>query len=166
MKHTPEGKQLTDIILEIFKLSGFLVAEGDVLTKEQGLNSARWKVLGAISNTINPLTVSKVARNMGLTRQAVQRIANEMVTDGLLYFKDNPQHKRAKILVITKTGEGIFEELDKKQILWVNSIADPLKLKDLELTFDVLRELSARLQPKRGCRKSLLGISDPVNNSV
>jgi len=149
MKYTPEGKQLTDIILVIFKLSGFLITEGDVLTKELGLNSARWKVLGALSNSTNPITVSSVARNMGLTRQAVQRITNEMVRDGLLYFQINPKHKRAKLLALTKKGEDIFNTLEKKQTLWVNSIADGLKVKDLELTSDVLQEMISRLQAKR-----------------
>ncbi len=148
MKHTPEGKQLTEIILEIFKLSGSLVAEGDLLTKDFGLNSARWKVLGALSNSANAITVANVARNMGLTRQAVQRIANEMVNDGLLCFQANPEHKRARLLVLTKTGEEIFEQLEKKQVLWVNSIAEQLKVKDLELTFDVLKKLSIFLQSK------------------
>ena len=149
MKHSQEGKQLTDIILEVFKLSGFLIAEGDILTNELGLNSARWKVLGALSNSKEATTVSDVARNMGLTRQAVQRIANEMVEDGLLYFQANPLHKRAKLLGLTKAGEETFDELADKQIKWVNTVADRLKIKDLELTFDVLRELANRLQPKR-----------------
>lgn len=147
MKRTSEGKQFTDIILEIFKLSGLLISEGDRLTEELGLNSARWKVLGALSHATNPITVSDVARNMGLTRQAVQRIANEMIKDDLLYFQTNPKHKRAKLLTLTEKGNDIFNKLEKKQTLWVNSLADGLKIEDLELTSSILKDMVNRLQP-------------------
>jgi DNA-binding MarR family transcriptional regulator len=84
---------------------------------------------------------------MGLTRQAVQRLANEMVDDGLLYSKANPKHKRAKLLALTKKGEEVFEKLEKKQTLWINSIAEGLKAEDLELTSSVLQKLAGSFRP-------------------
>ena len=48
MKHTPQGHLFTEVVLEVFKLSGSLVAEGDKITSDHGLSSARWKILGAI----------------------------------------------------------------------------------------------------------------------
>ena len=79
MKRTQQGALLTEIILETFKLNGLLVSAGDQLTKELGITSARWKVLGALSNEARALTVPEIARKMGQSRQAVQRLTNEMV---------------------------------------------------------------------------------------
>jgi hypothetical protein len=42
---------------------------------------------------------------MGLTRQAVQRLANEMEQDGLVRFGPNPYHRRAKLVFLTSCGE-------------------------------------------------------------
>lgn len=141
MKHTPKGRQFTDIVLEVFKLSGLLVVEGDKLTKELGLSSARWKVIGAVVNSQSPLTVPQIARNMGQTRQAVQRLANEMEGDGLLSFQTNPHHKRAKLLILTEKGKTNYKKLTEKQIPWANAVADKVSMPDLQLTSSILQSL-------------------------
>ena len=141
MKHTNEGKLFTDIILEIFKLNGSLIIEGDKLTNEQGLSSARWKILGAINLSPTPMTVPQIARNMGQTRQAVQRLVNAMEGDGLLSFNNNPNHKKAKLLALTQEGKTKYERVTQKQIPWANAIADKISSSDLKLTSSVLQKL-------------------------
>ena len=144
MKHTSEGSLLTDIILEIFRLNGLLVIEGDQLIRDLGLTSARWKVLGALSNS-GPMTVPDIARMMGQSRQAVQRLTNELVNDGLLATQINPGHRRAKFLVLTDDGKHAYEQAMQKQVPWVNSIANEFKEADLKLASSVLQKLIARL---------------------
>ena len=78
-KRTPKSEVLTALILEIFQLNGTLLAAGNQITKPHGMTSARWQIMGAIELAGQPLTVSQIARRMGLTRQAVQRIANVRV---------------------------------------------------------------------------------------
>lgn len=91
-KHSPGGAALTDLVLEVFRLNGRLLSAGDKLVAEAGLTSARWQVLGAIHYASEPQTVSWLARSMGLTRQAVQRIVNDLVGEGLIALKTNPAH--------------------------------------------------------------------------
>ena len=148
MKHTPEGKLFTDIILEIFKLNGQLIIEGDQLIKELGVSSARWKVLGALYKSSDPMTVPEIARMMGQTRQAVQRLANEMNKDGLVNTQLNPNHKSAKFLVLTEKGKEIFEAIDKKQIPWVNDIANDFDVSDLKVASSVLQKMIGRFGAK------------------
>jgi DNA-binding MarR family transcriptional regulator len=95
---------ITDLVLETFRLNGRLLASGDALVADLGLTSARWQVLGATVLSPTPLSVAQIARNMGLTRQAVQRLANEMEGDGLLRFAPNPHHQRAKLVVELGAG--------------------------------------------------------------
>ena len=71
---------------------------GDALVADVGLTSARWQVLGAMALSPVPLPVAHIARNMGLTRQAVQRIVNEMEHEGFVRFGPNPHHQRAKLV--------------------------------------------------------------------
>ena len=73
---------LTGLILEIFRANGLLLAAGDRLSKDLGLTSARWQVMGAIGD--GPLTASQVARRMGLTRQSVQRVVDLLAGEGLI----------------------------------------------------------------------------------
>ena len=67
-----------------------------------GLTAAWWQVLGAV--LAEPLTVAGIARDMGITRQSVQRIADILAERGLARYLPNPAHRRAKLL--TPTGEG------------------------------------------------------------
>ncbi len=146
MKHTLEGSLLTNIILETFKLNGLLILEGDQLIKELGLTSARWKILGALFETSYPMTVSDIARMMGQSRQAVQRISNDMKEEGLLDAQINPDHNRAKKLVLTEKGREVYILVMHKQIPWANSIADEFNISDLKLASLVLQKLISRFE--------------------
>ncbi len=141
MKHTDEGKLLTGLILNTFKLNGLLINEGDKLIKDLGLTSARWKVLGALFETSGALTVPEIARMMGQSRQAVQRLSNEMKEEGLVETQTNPDHKRAKKLVLSENGKAIYALVMHRQIPWVNSIADQFEASELELASSVLQKL-------------------------
>ncbi|TQV89546.1 MarR family winged helix-turn-helix transcriptional regulator [Aliikangiella coralliicola] len=145
MKHTTNGSLMTDIILETFKLNGLLVLEGDLLINDLGLTSARWKVLGALSNGPGPMTVSDIARMMGQSRQAVQRLSNEMIQAGLLETQPNPKHQRAKLMKLTGKGKRAYEQAMQKQIPWVNSIAENFKEKELKLVSSLLEKLISQL---------------------
>lgn len=91
------------LIGEIFRLYGAVVAAGDVVTGPFGLSSARWQVMGAIEAT-NGATVSALARQVGVTRQSVQRIVTEMAIEGYFELVENPGDRRARI--VTMTGKG------------------------------------------------------------
>ena len=145
MKHTHKGSLMTDIILDTFKLNGLLVVEGDLLISDLGLTSARWKVLGALSNGLEAMTVSDIARMMGQSRQAVQRLSNEMLKDGLLEAQINPKHQRAKLMKLTEKGIQAYEQAMQKQVPWVNRIAGDFEEKDLELASSILEKLVRQL---------------------
>lgn len=148
MQYTNKGKLFTETVLEIFKLSGHLATEGDQLTQEFSLSSARWKVLGAVQMTPSLLTVAQIARVMGLTRQAVQRLADAMEKDGLLVYQENPNHKRARYVVLSGRGAKIYAAISEKQIPWANQNAKPLDLADLKATLSVLKNINMRFDPK------------------
>ncbi|MFG6179602.1 MarR family winged helix-turn-helix transcriptional regulator [Halomonas sp. THAF12] len=136
----------TDIVLELFKLGGLLISEGDELTKELGLTSARWKVLGALAYADSPKTVSQIAYSMGQTRQGVQRLSDAMVKEGILVYEDNPHHKKAKLVTITPKGEDVFLALERKQIPWANKNSAEISAQEMEVALDVLKKMVRRLE--------------------
>ncbi len=146
MKHTQKGQNFTEIVLEIFKVSGLLAAEGDRLTKAFGLSSARWKVLGALEMSEDPLTVSQIARTMGLTRQAVQRLTDVMKKDGLLDYQGNPKHKRASHVVLTKDGKDVYSLIGELQMPWANQKSKEISATDLKVTLMTLRKMTSQFE--------------------
>ncbi len=143
-KQTPEGKALTDLILEIFRFNGEMLEAGNRITEPYGLTSARWQVLGAIDIAGAPLTVAQIARRMGLTRQAVQRIANDLRDLEILAFEPNIDHKRSPLLSITKKGAKVLQEIEKDQAVWVNQLAQGVSERQLKSALKILQVVLAR----------------------
>ena len=145
-KHTAGGALATEVVLETFQLNGRLLEAGDNLVHDVSLTSARWQVLGAIAASPVPLPVSHIARNMGLTRQAVQRLANDLAQDGLVRFVPNPHHERAKLVVMTGSGTKAYETAMARQVPWANRLAKGLDAEELGATLRVLVALRQRLE--------------------
>lgn len=143
-QRTPEGALLTDLILECFRLNGRLLAAGDRMTQDLKLSSARWQVMGAIDQ--GPLPVAQIARTMGLTRQAVQRVTNALVEDGLVWFQANPNHRRAQLVALTPAGRAALDEVTRRQIDWSDALAAGVTPAELGTALSVLRTLRARLE--------------------
>jgi len=110
------------IVLDVFKLNGFFIKAADYLTKGSELTSARWQVLGTVLHEQH--SVAAIARNMGLTRQAVQRIADRLVEDGLAEYLPNPAHKRAKLLSSTDKGLNSIKQIRPKVVSWADRVND------------------------------------------
>ncbi len=144
--HTPSGAAFTDLLLETFQLNGRLLVEGDRLVKHLNLTSARWQVLGAIDLAYVPLTVAQIARNMGLQRQSVQRLANILSSEELVVFVENPHHKRSKLIQLTNRGQAILKKVKRVQVKWANRVSSGLREGDLRQAVGILREINCRLK--------------------
>jgi DNA-binding MarR family transcriptional regulator len=149
-KQTEAGEALTALILDVFRLNGRLLVAGDRLVGGLGLTSARWQVLGAIAYAKQPGPVAWVARSMGLNRQGVQRIVNELEKDGIVAFAPNPNHRRANLVVLTERGKAIYEAASNLQAPWVNRLSDGLNLKGIAIATEVVGELRERLERELG----------------
>jgi DNA-binding MarR family transcriptional regulator len=137
---------LTELILEIFRLNGRLLAAGDVLVRDIGLSSARWQVLGAVALSPVPLPVAHLARNMSLARQSVQRLVDQMMDDGLVCYAPNPHHRRASLVVLTKRGEVAYRAAMDRQAPWVDGLAAGLFPDAILSATSILRDIRGRLE--------------------
>jgi DNA-binding MarR family transcriptional regulator len=147
LSHTPAGKAVTDLILETFQLNGRLLAAGDQLTRDLGVSSARWQVMGAIADI--PLPVAQIARKMGLTRQSVQRIADVLAQEDLVAFTLNPNHKKAKLVTLTPHGREVVHEVSRRQVVWANELAKGLSAAELQAAAHLMEAVRKRLEKAR-----------------
>jgi DNA-binding MarR family transcriptional regulator len=137
---------VTELILEVFRLNGRLLADGDRLVADLGLTSARWQVIGAVALAVAPMPVAWIARNMGLTRQAVQRIVNELTAEGTLALADNPHHRRAKLVVLTDRGAKLYRAVEARRIPWAETLTEGQSPRMLATALAALRGLRERLE--------------------
>lgn len=144
MQRSPEALAITELILETFRLNGQLLEAGDRLTAPLGLTSARWQILGAIETEGQSLTVAQIGRRMGLSRQAVQRIVNDLEANGFVKLEENPAHKRAKLVVLTPSCLKTMRELDEIQGTWANELSDALSETGLRRALKLMKEIRER----------------------
>ena len=137
---------VTELILETFRLNGRLLATGDALVRDLGLTSARWQVLGAVAMSPVPLPVAHIARNMGLSRQGVQRIADELEAREIVRFAPNPHHLRARLVLLTEHGRALYEAAAERQKPWAAALADGLPSEGIEAATELLRTVRGRLE--------------------
>jgi DNA-binding MarR family transcriptional regulator len=116
------------------------------------LTSARWQVLGAIALSAVPLPVAHVARNMGLTRQAVQRLVNELENEGLVRFETNPHHQRAKLVLLTPRGKSVYAAAMKRQGPWASGLGEGMSMEQIRSATATLRAIRQRLDEQVGSR--------------
>lgn len=142
LTETPSGKLLTQLTLETIRFNALLAAGMDQLVAGLDLSNALWKVLRAVG--LAPLPMAQIARYLGLTRQSVRRSANVLVDKGLVEFQDNPDHRRAKLVAMTKEGRGVLEHAERLQTDWSNNIASGLSSEELMTALQVIRVLCDR----------------------
>jgi DNA-binding MarR family transcriptional regulator len=137
------GEAITALILAVFRLNGRLLDAGDRLTQDLGLSSSRWQVMYAVLDA--PLPVAFIARNMGLTRQSVQRTADLLAAEGLVAFAANPHHRRAKLVVLTEHGRSVLDQVLERQAAWADRLARGLSRGELQASAHLLDRIRQRL---------------------
>ena len=137
---------LTAVVLEVFRLNGALIGAGNALCEGTGLTSARWQVLGALSMAGQPRTVAQIARAMGLTRQAVQRLVDELEAERVVERVEHPESRRARLVQLTPRGESLYAEMVRRQRPWAARIGAGLPEKQLLAVLEVLRTVRGRLE--------------------
>ena len=157
---TPKADAVTELILEVFRVNGDLLAAGNRLAGPSGQTSARWQVLGALRN--GPLTVAGIAREMGLARQSVQRTADLLAEGAVVEYLENPAHRRAKLVSLTPGGERILAEISRRQVAWTNGLAEALPFDEARVreALEVLRWLHGELE--RGGESAGEGSASPT----
>lgn len=149
-KPNQRAMALTDVILDLFRVNGLLLSQGDRLVENLGLTSARWQVLGAIAYAPHPEPVAWLARDLGSNRQNIQRIVNDLQRDGFVAFQPNPHHRRAQLVALTEKGKKAFDQATRLWLPWADSLAEGHPMKEIEAMGAFIKVLRRKLESARG----------------
>ena len=137
--------ELPLLIADLYEAAGALRAHGQQLAAPAGQSQARWQVLSVLSE--GDWTVAQAARRLGVTRQAVQRLVNDLQADGLVSSQPNPRHARSPLLRLTELGRRALDQITQAASAWHRVAAEGLSVTDLLTTRTVLRHLIAATAP-------------------
>jgi DNA-binding MarR family transcriptional regulator len=121
---TPAGDAFTDLVVRVAGFGAFITAAGESLARVGGQTLARWVILDALEE--GPATVAEIARRRGIARQAVQRVADLLVRDGLAAYTPNPRHRRAKLLQPSPRGREALRVISEAQQPWADGLGEEI----------------------------------------
>jgi len=111
-----------------------------------GATRATWRVLAVAARQGS--TVPQLARRLGVKRQSVQRIADQLVESGRARYVTNPDHRRSPLLKLTVPGEAALKVLERELTDWESDLGaeHELELEELETALYVLRVVRALIR--------------------
>lgn len=142
--HTDVGAALTDVIIATFRLNGRLMDIAQRHAQEGGLTATEWQVIGGVLD--EPHSVAEIGRLMGMTRQGVQRVADQLVDRGLAQYRPNPAHRRAKLLACTQAGHWAIRKITLTQRPWADKVGAEIGVTELQQTLATIRRFVATLE--------------------
>jgi DNA-binding MarR family transcriptional regulator len=148
MLSTSQADDLTAyrlLIADVYELAGESRRSSEALARELDQTAARWHVLSVVSDGLR--TVASSARRLGLARQSVQRVVDDLAAGGLVDLVDNPDHARAPLVALTDRGRTTLDTLIRRSDADRSAMLDlaGLHRDDLDAARTVIRALVAGL---------------------
>ncbi|HEY9613630.1 helix-turn-helix domain-containing protein [Allocoleopsis sp.] len=144
-KRTEAGQAIEDLIIEIVATFFLLRAEGMRIGVVSPSGEGYWSVLRLLKLN-GPQTVPQLARYRYVPRQSVQKLANEMLKDGVIELVNNPAHKRSKLLRLTSRGDIVFQEMSDRIAKLAETLAKQQDAAQLQNAADVVKKLHEQLR--------------------
>ncbi len=122
------------------RLSDRLKSEATTLYHHRGADfNDNWFLVGYMLSRKENLTVTEMAKALGISRPAISQIASEMVKRRLIRVRIDETDRRRKILSLTDGGR---EAVDSLEPVW-NAVADCTKELIATSGQDVLKAIDA-----------------------
>ena len=138
-----KGEAFADLTFEVAAMFFCMRAAGERL----GLVSKVGGTLGFMRTLAleGPVTVPELARLRPTSRQRMQQLADELVEEGLIEFVDNPNHRKSKLMRLTRKGEARYRAMLKQLYEMGAAISSDVGEGDLRKAVALIRDLRKRI---------------------
>jgi DNA-binding MarR family transcriptional regulator len=138
---TGKGEAISDLILEVAQFFFRIRAIGQRTGLITSWGGGAFGFMRSLA-LIGPLTVPQIAQMRPTSRQRMQRLADELATEGLVEFIDNPRHRRSKLVSFTPKGEAHYREMNVRLLAIASTMGAELSEVDIRKTTEIVRQLS------------------------
>jgi DNA-binding MarR family transcriptional regulator len=139
-----DSEERADRLVEVFDLVGPLYRrihrKVELDTPHMGLPAGVRAVLRMLREH-GPMTVPQMGREQALSRQFVQRMANEAATRGLVEPVPNPAHRRSVLFRLTDEGQAALAAVTDRERALLRPAAAGVTDADLDGCVRVLSRL-------------------------
>ena len=116
-----------------------------LLHEESGITGGMRAVLESVVEG-GPKTVPELARARPVSRQHIQTLVNELLAAGLVEVRDNPAHRRSKLVAPTQEGAATFAALRAREAAALTRLALDIDAQEMERATQALTQLIERFQ--------------------
>ena len=109
------------------------------------LSSGIWTLLQSLKLD-GPRTVPQIARSRVLARPRIQVLVDKATERGFVWLRVNPEHKRSRIVALTRDGAAAFEQHDAAARRLAEELSSNMDIRDLDAALRVLFDLSENLR--------------------
>ena len=71
-----------------------------------------------------------------------ERLADQLAAEGLVKFIDKPNHRRSKLVQLTRKGDARYRELNARFLEIASTLGNALGEADIRKTTEIVRQLS------------------------
>jgi DNA-binding MarR family transcriptional regulator len=136
-----KGEAIADLMLEVAQFFFRLRSVGQKTGLITSWGGGAFGFMRSLA-LLGPLTVPQIAKMRPTSRQRMQRLADELASDGLIEFIDNPKHRRSKLVRLTRKGEARYGELSARFLAITSTMGADLTETDIRTTTEIVRRLS------------------------
>jgi len=136
-----KGEAIADLMLEVAQFFFRLRAVGQRTGLITNWGAGAYGFMRSLA-LIGPLTVPQIAQMRPTSRQRMQRLADELATEGLVELIDNPRHRRSKLVRLTRKGDSRYRELSARFLAIASTMGAELSEADIRRTTEIVRRLS------------------------
>ncbi len=112
---------------------------------EGELSDPRRSILMSL-HRFGPQTVPKMAREKKVSRQNIQKIVNVLLENKFVKFSDNPDHKRSRLIELTKKGHYLVETMNRNEAKTMSHVKLDVSDKNMLDAAKVLSSISEVLK--------------------
>jgi DNA-binding MarR family transcriptional regulator len=136
------GEQIYEIVRQVRPLTLNSARVVQDRLRHRGLTVGMRAVLEILADA-GPASVPDLARTLDVSRQATQRLANDLLRAGYAETAPNPRHRRSVLLSLTPSGSNTFAAIHRREIEELSALAPGCSEEDVRTAARVLSEVAA-----------------------
>ncbi len=144
---TDTVEQFSKLTLGIRRCFWLLAAISDDMLDDLGLTASLRAVLEHLDES-GPSTVPHIARTKAVKRQSIQVLVDQLREHGLVESKENPAHRRSRLICLTSSGREVFDQIKRRERDALSALLADLDGIDLSAAAEVLARLQTALRSR------------------
>ncbi|MEL0641795.1 MarR family transcriptional regulator [Pseudoalteromonas aliena] len=117
----------------------------EVYQTKYGLNIPQWRILANLAQ-YGQSNAKDLCTQANMDKSTVSRAVKVLIDKGLVRSELNKQDKRAALLVLSKAGQSLYEQIAPDALSWEKQLLRTLTNEEYEVLVSIFEKLNNKLK--------------------